>query len=106
MTAYAGANLENVNLGDEIVEYLRRIDATLTLFAGSSIVHGGPKDVMEGEWPGDLVVIAFPDREHAKPRYASPQHQAILPLRQRNARGRAIIIDGVDETHRAIDVLG
>jgi len=106
MTAYAVANLENVTVGTEIVEYLQRIDATLAPFSGRFIIHGGPKTVLEGEWPGDLIVIAFPDREQAHAWYDSPAYQAILPLRERNATGRAVILDGVDETHKATDVLG
>lgn len=106
MTAYAVANLENVNVGPDIVEYLHRIDATLAPFGGQFIIHGGGKTILEGEWPGDLVVIAFPDRASVAAWYASPAYRAILPLRENNADGKAIIVDGVDAAHKATDVLG
>ena len=61
MTAYAVAHLRAVDQNAEIVEYLRRIDGTLEPFAGRFVVHGTLPDVLEGEWPGVLVVIGFPD---------------------------------------------
>ena len=105
MTAYAIAHLRNVRVGPDIVGYLERIDATLEPFGGRFIVHGSAIDVREGEWPGDVIVIEFPDREQATAWYESPAYQAILPLRTGNADGTAILVDGVDPDHRATDVL-
>ncbi|WP_274628796.1 DUF1330 domain-containing protein [Arvimicrobium flavum] len=106
MTAYAVANLRNVNVGPDIVEYLARIDTTLAPFGGRFIIHGGPKTVLEGDWTGDLIVIAFPDRFSAEAWYASPAYRAILPLRTKNSYGDTMIVDGVDADHKATDVLG
>ena len=105
MNAYAIAHLRNVRVGPDIVRYLERIDATLEPFGGRFIVHGGPVDVREGESPGTVIVIEFPDRERATAWYDSPAYQEILPLRTRNADGVAILVDGVDADHRATDVL-
>jgi uncharacterized protein (DUF1330 family) len=105
MNAYAIARLHSVRVGPDIVQYLERIDATLEPFGGRFIVHGGPTDVREGELPGDLIVIEFPDRERATAWYESPAYQEILPLRTRNAEGIAVLVDGVDPDHRATDVL-
>jgi uncharacterized protein (DUF1330 family) len=105
MNAYAIAHLRNVRVGPDIVRYLERIDATLEPFGGRFIVHGGAIDVREGEWPGTVIVIEFPDRERATAWYDSPAYQEILPLRTRNADGTAILVDGVDADHRATDVL-
>jgi uncharacterized protein (DUF1330 family) len=105
MTAYAIAYLHSVRVGPDIVQYLERIDATLEPFGGRFIVHGGPADVREGELPGDLIVIEFPDRERATAWYESPGYQEILPLRTRNAEGVAVLVDGVPADHRATDVL-
>ena len=57
MTAYAVAHLRSVDQNAEIVDYLRRIDATLDPFDGRFVVHGVLPEVLEGEWPGVLVVI-------------------------------------------------
>jgi uncharacterized protein (DUF1330 family) len=104
MNAFAIAHLRNVRVGPDIVRYLERIDATLEPFGGRFIVHGAI-DVREGEWPGTVIVIEFPDRERATAWYDSPAYQEILPLRTRNADGTAILVDGVDRDHRATDVL-
>lgn len=106
MTAYAVAHLRRVALGPPIAEYLERIDATLAPFGGRFLVHGGDRTVLEGSWPGDLVVIAFPDRARACAWYGSEAYQRILPLRTRNAEGDVILVPGVGEDHRATDVLG
>lgn len=105
MTAYAVAHLRRVSMGPEIVEYLQKIDATLAPFGGRFVIHGGEKTVLEGSWQGDLIVIAFPDREGAEAWYASPAYRAILPLRRENADGDVILVDGIPGDHRAIDIL-
>lgn len=105
MTAYAIAHLREVAFGEEIVEYIRRIDATLEPFGGAFLVHGATPEVLEGSWEGDLVVIAFPDGTAARSWYASPAYQAILPLRTRNSSGPAIIVEGAPEGYRATDFL-
>jgi uncharacterized protein (DUF1330 family) len=106
MTTFAVAHLRNVSMGPDIVEYLQRIDETLAPFDGRFIVHGGDKSVLEGNWPGDLVVIAFPDGQRARAWYDSERYRAIQPLRTRNSEADVILIDGVSEDHRATDVLG
>jgi uncharacterized protein (DUF1330 family) len=105
MTAFAIARLTDVAMGPPIVEYLRRIDATLAPFGGRFVIHGGPFDRIEGDWTGDLIAIAFPDREHARAWYASPAYQDILPLRTAHSKGDVIFIDGVSDDHKATDIL-
>ncbi len=105
MTAYAVGHLRAVSMGPEIADYLARIDATLAPFGGRFVVHGGRKTVLEGSWDGDLIVIGFPDRASASAWYASPEYQAILPLRTANSEGDVILVDGVAADHRATDIL-
>jgi uncharacterized protein (DUF1330 family) len=62
-------------------------------------------DLLEGDWSGDLIVIAFKDRETAHAWYASEAYQDILKLRTNNAEGDTFIIQGVSDRHRASDVL-
>jgi uncharacterized protein (DUF1330 family) len=106
MPAYAVAHLRNVAMGPEIVEYLRRIDATLEPFGGRFLIHGGDTQVLEGQWSGDLIVVAFPDRDRARAWYDSPAYRDILRLRADNSDGEVILVDGVPEDHRATDILG
>lgn len=105
MKGYAIGILNDVDMGPPVVEYLERIDSTLAPYGGRFIVHGGPADVREGANPGDVIIIEFPDRVHAAQWYESPAYQAILPLRTDNSVGTVLLIDGVDDDHRATDVL-
>jgi uncharacterized protein (DUF1330 family) len=58
------------------------------------VVHGVLPEVLEGEWPGFLVVIGFPDLAAAHAWYDSPAYREILPLRTRNSDGVTLIVDG------------
>ncbi|WNJ91203.1 DUF1330 domain-containing protein [Bosea sp. 685] len=105
MTAYAIAHLQDVDLGPEILSYISAIDATLIPFGGRFLVHGATPEVVEGPWPGDLVMIAFPDMEAVRGWYASPAYQEILPLRTRNSTSVTMLVDGVPEGYKATQVL-
>ncbi len=105
MNAYAIAHLQTIQMGPDIVRYLEEIDSTLEPFHGRFLVHGARARAIENEFPGDLVVIEFPDRRRAEEWYTSDAYQAILPLRTRNSTGWAIIVDGAGDEHRATDVL-
>ncbi len=104
-SAYAIAYLRDVDFGDAIIDYLSRIDATLAPFGGRFLVHGGKIHGVEGEWDGDLIVIAFPDHESAVRWYESPAYQAILPLRTEHSDGIAAIVGGVPTGYQATDGL-
>src|SRR4051794_3940242 len=97
MPAYAIAQLRQVDVNAEIGDYLQRIDETLVPYDGTFLVHGKRPELMDGEFPGVVVVIEFPDLERAHAWYASPGYQAILPLRTRNSDSGAVIVDGVPE---------
>lgn len=105
MKGYAVGHLRSVDMGPAIVEYVQRIDATLAPFDGRFIVHGAVPKVMEGSWRGHLIVIEFPSMERAAAWYASPAYQAIIPLRAQHSDGDIILVEGVDESHRATDIL-
>ena len=105
MPTFAIAHMQTVEMGPAIVEYLQRIDATLDPFEGRFVVHGATPDVLEGEFPGHLIVIAFPTREQAEGWYSSSVYREILPLRLEHSTGAAFLVDGVEADHRAIDVL-
>ena len=105
MTTYGIAHLRDVVPGPGIVEYLERIDATLIPFGGRFLVHGDRPQVVEGTFDDSLIIIGFPDRAAAQAWYASPAYRAILPLRTDNSRGDLFLVDGVDEDHRATDIL-
>lgn len=105
MRAYAVAHLQHVQMGPPIVEYLKRIDETLAAFEGRFLIHGGDKAVLVGDWRGDLIVIEFPNLDRARAWYGSPAYRRILPYRLDNAEGAVILAQGVDDDHKATDIL-
>jgi uncharacterized protein (DUF1330 family) len=106
MRTYAIAHVQSVTPGPAIVEYLERIDATIAPYEGRFLVHGDPADVREGDFGGDLIVIEFPDRGRAVGWYESAAYREIVGLRTENTTGWVVLVDGVPDGHRAIDVLG
>ena len=105
MPSYAVAHMRQVTMGPPVVEYLQRIDATLAPFGGRFIVHGGEAEVLEGSWPGHLIVIEFPDRGQARAWYNSGAYREIVALRTANSESDVVMVDGVDSEHKATDVL-
>lgn len=92
-------------MNEDIVKYLEQIDATLAPFGGRFAIHGAGVEVLEGEWPGHVVMLAFPDRARARDWYHSAPYQAIVRLRTDNSTGDLVLVDGVDPEHRATDIL-
>jgi len=105
MSGYAVAHIREVTRNADIVKYLEEIDATLRPFGGRFAIHGGDVEVLEGEWPGHVVLIEFPDRDSARAWYRSPTYQSILRLRTNNSQGDIVLVDGVGPEHRATDIL-
>ncbi|WP_084964294.1 DUF1330 domain-containing protein [Thermoactinospora rubra] len=103
MTAYAIAHLKTPTPHPDVLEYMERIQATLDPFHGCFLVHGPQVDVREGEWPGTVVVIEFPDLAGARGWYESPAYQQILPLRTGHIDGAAVLVEGVEPGHDAAE---
>src|SRR5690554_2828167 len=99
MSAYAVATIHETRFNDEVVEYLRSIDATLAPFSGKYIIHGGPYQPLEGAWASDLVVIEFPSMEMAQGWYNSDAYKKIRSLRTANTEGDVLLVQGVPENH-------
>ena len=99
MSAYAIAQMREIHPHLEVLEYLERIQATLNPFSGRFVVHGGAIEVLEGAWPGVLVIIEFPGMAEARSWYGSQAYQQILPLRTNHILGDAILVEGVEPGH-------
>ncbi|MTL11600.1 DUF1330 domain-containing protein, partial [Nocardia seriolae] len=61
MPGYAIAQLWDVDVNADIVEYLEKIDGTLRPFGGRFLVHGGKQRVIEGPATGVAIVIELPE---------------------------------------------
>lgn len=105
MSAYAIAHLRHVEWGPDIVTYVQKITDTVEAHGGRFLVHGHNPEVMEGPFPGHLVIIEFPSMERARAWYQSEAYQAILPLRTQHADGVAVLVEGVAPGYRASELL-
>lgn len=100
MTAYGVAHLRPPTvLPEQVYQYLERIQATLDPFGGRFLVHGSQVEVLEGDWPGALVVIEFPGMREAREWYASPAYREILHLRADHIPGDVILVEGCGPDH-------
>ena len=77
----------------EGLEYLEKVEATFEPYGGKWLVLGQHDEVLEGAWPGSVVLMEFPDRDAANAWYHSPAYQEILHLRTDNAVSDMILVD-------------
>lgn len=100
MTAYGLAHLRQPGaLAPQVFEYMERIQPTLDPYSGRFLVHGGAVEVLEGTWPGSLVLLEFPGLDEARAWYASPAYQEILRLRTDYLVSDVILVPGVGADH-------
>jgi uncharacterized protein (DUF1330 family) len=102
MVAYAIAHLHDVTINADILTYLERIDATLAPYSGRFVIHGAPVEVLEGTWPGTVVIIEFPSIEAAHAWYESPAYRRIISLRTDHVPSDVIVVAGVDADHSSV----
>ncbi|MER7761689.1 DUF1330 domain-containing protein [Streptomyces sp. NPDC097619] len=101
MTAYAIGLIRPETMNEDILRYIEGIQATMDPFGGRFLVHGTEVEVLEGPFPGTVVMIAFPDIEQARAWYASPAYQELLPLRTDHIPGEIILVEGVPAGYEA-----
>ncbi|MGW6834910.1 DUF1330 domain-containing protein [Streptomyces sp. NPDC054949] len=93
--AYGFAHLRSRRNHSDVIEYLERIQDTLDPYAGRFVIHGPPAEVVEGTWPGSMVLIEFPSLDDARAWYDSPAYRSILRLRTDHIEGDLLLIEGV-----------
>ncbi|GAB2636850.1 DUF1330 domain-containing protein [Kribbella swartbergensis] len=99
MTAYVIAHLQDAAPHPEIAEYIERLPATFEPYGGRYLVHARQHEVMEGNWPGSVVMIGFPGTAEARAWWDSPGYQEVAPLRARHIEGDIILVEGVPEDY-------
>ena len=72
----------------------RKVAGPLMASAGGRFVVGSERvEPLEGGWnPASISVVEFPSFEAARDFYNSQAYQATVPLRQKAARGRGILV--------------
>lgn len=77
-------------------EYKKLSPATVAKFGGRFLARGGRVETLEGDWaPSRLVILEFPSVEQAQAWSDSPDYAPAKAMRQRAARSRLIVVDGV-----------
>lgn len=94
MAAYVVAEVE-VTDPAAYEEYRKLAPATIAKYGGRYLVRGGAVEVKEGGWqPKRLVVLEFASLDQARKWYASPEYARALPLRQKAARSKVLLVEG------------
>jgi len=77
-------------------QYIDGHKSTLTKFGGKFLVAGNEFDVIEGAWPGEVVVIhKWPDRTAFHAWYDSDDYRPWKEIRFAAASANVVLIDGL-----------
>ena len=90
--------IAEVNVTDAATfkDYASQVPGTFAPFGGKYLVRAGKVTPLEGEAPkGNVVVIAFDSVQKALDWENSPAYGAIRPIRQKSAKTRNFIVEGV-----------
>jgi len=78
-------------------EYKKLTPAAISAYDGKFIVRGAKTECLEGNWdPQRIVILEFPSVERVKEWWASPEYSEAKAIRQRSAKTKMIVVQGVD----------
>jgi uncharacterized protein (DUF1330 family) len=79
-------------------DYAQYVQATVEPFGGHYLVRGGRSIGVEGEPPkGRIVISVFDSYEQAQAWRQSPAYMKIVGVREREARSRQYIVEGLPD---------
>lgn len=77
--------------------YAGALPPTLGPHGGTVLVADDSPRVLEGEWPGNrVVVLRFPDRDAFRAWAGSPEYQAIVGDRHASSEAVITLVRGLD----------
>jgi uncharacterized protein (DUF1330 family) len=83
----------------EYEEYKKLTPQAIAAFNGKFIVRGGQTITLEGDWnPERIVVLEFPTVERAKEWWNSEIYSKAKVIRQRAAKTKMIIVEGIEKS--------
>ncbi len=94
-TGFYIAEVSEVTNQNDFNTYAAAVPATIAKYGGHYLVFGGKTQSLEGEPPKRIVIVTFDSAEAAREWYDSPEYSAIKPIRQRSAKARGFIVEGV-----------
>lgn len=95
--AYCIAEVFEVTNPDDMKTYAAAVPATAEKYGGRYLARGGKADALEGDPPTRIIVIAFKSAADAHKWYDSSEYSAVRPIRQRSARSRNFIVEGLPD---------
>ena len=96
MPAYVIVEVE-IKDKDAYEEYKKLTPAAIQAYDGKFIVRGAKTECLEGDWtPERIVVLEFPSIERAKEWWASSVYAKAKDIRQKAAKTKMILVQGVD----------
>ena len=92
-----GYIIGNISLrdADAYKPYGLRNDEIVPRHGGRFLVRGGRSEVLEGDSHARQVIIEFPSYEDALAFYNDPDYQENMKIRQANADGSILVVEGV-----------
>ncbi|HTQ66011.1 MAG TPA: DUF1330 domain-containing protein [Puia sp.] len=95
MAAYIIVDV-SINDPKEYEEYKKLTPASIKAYDGKFIIRGGKSETLEGEWnPERIVVLEFPSVARAREWWESDLYLPAKKIRQRVAKTKMILIEGV-----------
>lgn len=77
-------------------EYKKLTPASISAYDGKFVVRGGITECVEGNWnPQRIVVLKFPSVERAKEWWQSEEYAEAKTTRQRSAKTKMLIVQGI-----------
>ena len=78
-------------------EFVAGVPAVVEKYGGRYLARSGEISVMVGDWqPERIVLIEFETIDQVQEFFASPEYLALVPLREKSAISRAIIVPGYE----------
>lgn len=96
MSAYFLFHNRRVRDADSLARYKDEVAPLVEAHGGRYRVIGGEPEVLEGQWqPAFLVLIEFPDMEHARAWYDSTDYEPLKAQRLAAVDSEGILISGL-----------
>lgn len=100
MPAYVLVDVE-IDDPETYTEYKKLTPAAIAAYGGRFLARGGRTVSLEGQWdPERVVVLEFESVERAQEWWASQEYAPAKALRQRSARTKMLIVEGVQDLVR------
>ena len=94
LPAYFVAEID-VTDPDAYKTYVERNTSVVNTYGGRFLVRGGKTTAMDGEPPKRVVIIAWENEDKARAWYTSAAYKEIIPIRDKAAKFRGFIVEGV-----------